>query len=80
MSGKLTPAEERYEKMLMSLSPGERLMMVSDMLHTAGMPPDEARDPRLVRRRIFLAFYGDEMDTERREKILTVLDRALESR
>ena len=65
-----------YEDMLMARSGAERVRMACEMfdaakrLVVAGMPAGEARDPKAVRRYVFLAFYGDEFSAAKREKIL----------
>ena len=66
--------------MLMSLSGGERVAMAGDMFEAAkrlviaGMPADQAKNPQLVRRYLFLAFYGRDFDSARQAKILAHLD------
>ena len=80
MSAKRTRAERYHEEELRALTGAERIAMACDMftaareLVIAGMPPEVASDPRLARRYIFLAFYGDDFDETRREKILAHLD------
>jgi hypothetical protein len=79
MRQKLTNSERLYEDMLMARSGAERVRMACEMFEAArrlviaGMPADEARDPRAVRRYVFLAFYGDEFSEAKREKILAYL-------
>lgn len=81
-----TKTEQRYETMLMSLPGSERVAMAGDMfasardLVVAGMPPDQATTPRLVRRYLFLAFYGNDFDPGKRDKILAHLDAVTDQR
>jgi hypothetical protein len=75
-----TKTERRYEALLMALAPEERLAMAGDMLASArelvvaGMSTDQTADPRLVRRQIFLSFYGNDFAPSKRERILAFLD------
>lgn len=75
-----TKTEQRYEAMLMALTPERRLAMAGDMLVSArelviaGMPPHQAANPHLVRRHLFLSFYGDDFTPAQKEKILAYLD------
>jgi hypothetical protein len=83
MKQTLTETERRYEEMLMARSGAERVRMACDMfdaarkLVIAGMPADQARDPRAVRRYVFLAFYGEEFTEAKRNKILEYLGLSL---
>jgi hypothetical protein len=67
--------------MLMALNGGQRVVMAGEMFETAkqlviaGMPADEAKDPRHVRRYLFLAFYRRDFDPEQQAKILAHLER-----
>ena len=76
----MTKTEQRYEAMLMALTPQERLVMAGDMLASArelvvaGMSTDQTVDPRFVRRELFLFFYGNDFEPSKRERILAFLD------
>ena len=76
----MTKTERRYETMLMALNGGQRVAMAGEMLETAkqlviaGMPADGAKDPRQVRRYLFLAFYRRDFDPEQQARILAHLD------
>lgn len=80
MKEKTTSSERRYEDMLMARSGAERVRMACDMfdaarsLVIAGMPSDEPRDSKAMRRYVFLAFYGNEFTDAQKEKILTHLE------
>lgn len=79
MNQEAMDSERMYEDMLMARSGAERVRMACDMFNAArtlvvaGMPPDEARDWKAVRRYVFLAFYGNDFTDAQREKILTHL-------
>jgi hypothetical protein len=75
-----TKTEQRYDAMLMALAPEERLAMAGDMLASAralvvaGMSKDLATNPRLIRRQLFLAFYGNDFEPSQRDRILEFID------
>ena len=70
--------QERYEAMLMALSPGERVAMACRMFNTAkalaiaGIQHREGPidDPVLLRQKLFLHFYRDDFTPEETERIL----------
>ncbi|HEX6791692.1 MAG TPA: hypothetical protein VF247_10315 [Candidatus Krumholzibacteria bacterium] len=76
----ITATERRYEEMLMALSAGERLAMAGDMLASArklvvaGLSPEQAANPRLVRRHLFMSFYGNDLDPTKRDRILELIE------
>jgi hypothetical protein len=57
----------RYEAMLLALPPGRRVAMALRMFGTAralaeaGLRAGGVTNPREIRRRLILAFYGDEL-------------------
>lgn len=76
----MSSAERYQEDRLRSLTGAERVAMACDMFTTArelviaGIPADQASDARLVRRYVFLAFYGNDFDQGQRAKILKHID------
>jgi len=70
--------QERYDAMLMALSPGERVAMACRMFGTAkalakaGIQDREGPidDPVVMRQKLFLHFYGNEFTPEETERIL----------
>lgn len=64
-----TPDEvtRRYEAMLLAIPPGRRVAMALRMFDTArllaeaGLRAAGVTDPREIRRRLLVAFYGDEV-------------------
>jgi hypothetical protein len=65
----------RYEAMLMELPPGRRLAMALGMFATArvlaeaGIRAQGVTDAREIRRRLLLAFHGDDLDARQIEAI-----------
>jgi len=73
-----TPAEidERYRRMLLALSPGERVRMACRMFTTGRtlmMTGLVAKDGDAQRREIFVRLYGDLVTGATREAILQAL-------
>jgi hypothetical protein len=73
----------RYHDMLMQRSGEERLMMGCAMRETArALVEASIREqnpqatPEVVRKGVFLRFYGHEFDTESRAKILAAIESA----
>lgn len=73
---------ERYRQLLLSRSGGERLRMGSSMNATARalirasvLEPDPHASPSVLRRALFVRFYGHEFDAEEQERILARLGR-----
>lgn len=78
---------EKYRQMLLTRSGGERLRMGSSMSATARalirasvLARDPQASPGVVRRELFLRFYGHEFSTEARERIAALLIRGDVSR
>lgn len=73
--------EARFRRMLMERSGEERLKMGCSM-HAAArvlaMASIRDKNPRALKRALFLRFYGHEFDPEERRKILAALLRATE--
>ena len=72
--------KRRYEKMLLSQSGEERLLMGDSMFETARelvLTSIKAANPKAspaeIRSALFLRFYGQEFSDEERQKILTAL-------
>jgi Uncharacterised protein family (UPF0158) len=80
-----TPPEvmRRYRAMLLARSPEERLKMGCSMGATAralvrasALAQDPQAPPDVLRRALFLRFYGHEFDVTERERIMASLDQA----
>ncbi len=76
--------QERYQAMLMALSPGERIAMACRMFNTAkalalaGIQHREGPidDPILIRQKLFLHFYGNDFTPEETDRILAAIAKA----
>jgi len=68
-----------YRRMLMALSPGQRVAMACSMFQTAkalaraGILQNGPLPESEVRRQLFLRFYGREFTEEQRDSILAAL-------
>jgi hypothetical protein len=75
--------DARYRDMLMQRSGDERLRMGCAMRETARafveasiLEQNQQATPEVVRKGLFLRFYGHEFDADSREKILVAIESA----
>lgn len=73
--------QDKYRKLLMALSPGERVIKCCGMfnaakaLAVAGLEDEENPDGLSLKARLFLCLYRDDFSREDRDRIVATLDR-----
>jgi hypothetical protein len=68
--------ERIYNEMIMKKTPEERVKMCFSMLNTARrIVFSTIKDKKNWRKEMFLRFYGDEFNSEQKEKILDALEK-----